>query len=212
MQDVNIFEVTKDRPEGEWASFKNVGDKVQGVYIGNRESIDSYNNEQIIYELLDKKRNKIINVAIRKSKKPVVDIMSKLFFGQIIGFVYDEDKKTKDGKSTFKSISVREDPKIFDAEVVADMKARSSHNAAPVSSSSMSSSQENDSSVDEAFENINDVPFMSEEDYLKGIAKLAREKLGVTDSSLVKDRVMEATDLAFTKANYEEIFNRLLSM
>lgn len=211
MSNVNIFDVTTDRPESEWASFKEVGDKVQGVYVGKRFGIDSYQNEQVIYELLDKERNVVVNVAIRLSKKPVIDIMDKCFLGQIIGFVYREDKKTKDGKSTFKAIDVREDPKIFDAEFVADQKARG---LSPVATAVRTEVSAEDKKVDDDFENFGkeDVPFMSDSDYLKGIAELARTKLNVVNPQLVKDAVMEATDLAFTKANYEEIYERLGSM
>lgn len=211
MSDVNIFEMTKDRPESEWASFKNIGDSVQGVYVGNRKAIDGYNNEQIVYELLDKKTNKIINVAIRTSKKPVIDIMSKCFFGQIVGFIYREDKKTKDGKSTFKSIDVREDPKIFDAEWVETFRARSQNTASGLPTNTPTT---RDTEADRAFEafGTDEPPFLSDEEYLKGIADMAREKLGVTEPSTVKDRVMEATDLAFTKVNYQEIYEKLKSM
>jgi hypothetical protein len=217
MPEVNIFDVTKNRPESEWASFKVIGDKVQGVYVGNRQAIDSYQNAQTVYELLDKERNKIINVAIRNSKKPVIETMAKVFFGQIVGFVYTEDKKTKDGKSTFKSIDVRQDAKIVDHAWMAEYKEGLANAASAPTATISSASTVND--VDAAFEAFGedsdeqpDVPFMSEDQYLKGIAEFARTKLGVTDVSLVKDRVMEATDLAFTKANYEEIFERLKTM
>lgn len=213
MSEINIFDVTKNKPESEWASFKVIGDKVQGTYVGSRQAIDSYQNPQTVYELFDRTRNKIINVAIRNSKKPVIETLEKCFLGQIIGFVYTEDKKTKDGKSTFKSIDVRQDPRIVDHEWMAEYKEGLTNASSAPTATAPVTTPMND--VDAAYEALNgeaDVPFMSEEQYLKGIAEFARTKLGVTDVSLVKDRVMEATDLAFTKANYEEIYNRMQSL
>lgn len=209
--EVDIFNATKNQPESEWASFKNIGDKVQGVYVGNRQAIDSYNNDQTIFELLDKKRNKLINVAIRNTKKPLLDKMSRAFLGMIIGFVYSEDKTAKDGKP-FKNIEIKSDPKIFDAEWIKENREYIN------SSASGEVTTQTKDSVDSTFEalsdedNSDDAPFMSDAEYLKGIAELAREKLGVTDVETVKDKVMEATDLAFTKSNYEEIYARLKDM
>lgn len=216
MSEIDIFSATKNQPESEWASFKSVGDRVQGVYVGSRQAVDSYNNAQTIFELLDKKRNKLINVAIRNTKKPVLDKMARAFLGQIVGFVYSEDKKAKDG-STFKSIDTKFDPKIFDAEWIKENREYINRSASgPVSTATEVTSDP----VDAAFEAFGkdepeatpDVPFMSDAEYLKGIAELARTKLGVTDVNTVKDRVMEATDLAFTKSNYEEIYTRLKDM
>ena len=206
MQEVDIFSATKDQPEQEWASFKVIGDKAQGVYVGNRQAIDSYNNPQTIYELLDKKRNKLINVAVRNTKKPLIEKAARLYFGQIVGFIYTVDKKAKDG-TPFKNIELRSDPKIFDAEWIKDNKEYINRSA--VSTSSLPTDN-----TDAEFDALtgqtdqSEAPFMTDEEYLKGIAELARTKLGVTDVSTVKDRVMEATDLAFTKSNYEEIYER----
>lgn len=217
MNDVNIFDVTKDRPESEWAKFDSINDKVQGTYIGNRQAIDSYNNPQTVYELLDKKRNVIINVAIRNSKKPVIEIMDKVFLGQIVGFVYSGDKKTKDGKSTFKVIDVRQDARIVDREWLDEYKegrsnAMEAEALQPTQPASVTDDAYDVFSQGAAVDEQQDPPFMSEEDYLRGIAEFARTKLGVTDTTLVKDSVMEATDLAFTKSNYEEIYNILRDM
>lgn len=211
--DVDIFNATKNQPESEWASFKSVGDRVQGIYVGSRQAIDSFNNPQTIFELLDKKRNKLINVAIRNTKKPLLDKMARAFLGMIVGFVYSEDKTAKDGKP-FKNIDIKSDPKIFDAEWIKENREYINNQSG---GQSMAPAKEVDA-VDEAFEAMGstdekeDVPFMSDAEYLKGIAELARTKLGVTDVETVKDRVMEATDLAFTKSNYEEIYARLKDM
>lgn len=208
--EVDIFDATKNQPETEWAQFKSIGDRAQGVYVGSRQAIDSYQNAQTVYELLDKKHNKIIQVAIRNTKKPVIEKMDKAFFGMIVGFVYTEDKKTKDGKSTFKSIDVKYDPKFFDAQWIEENKHAMKQN---VVETPRQTPVDNTDAEFEALTNPPaDVPFMTAEEYLKGIAELARTKLKVTDPSTVKDKVMEATDLAFTKANYEEIYERLKSM
>lgn len=212
--EVDIFNATKNQPESEWASFKVIGDKVQGVYVGSRQAIDSYNNAQTIFELLDKKRNKLINVAIRNTKKPVLDKMARAFLGQIVGFVYSEDKKAKDG-TIFKSIDTKYDARIFDAEWIKENREYIDRSSG---GQGVSTTAKEADPADVAYDSIGSeetqpkVPFMSDAEYLKGIAELARTKLGVTDVETVKDRVMEATDLAFTKSNYEEIYARLKDM
>ena len=59
-----------------------------------------------------------------------------------------------------------------------------------------------------------DVPFSSEssltnEDKLAVITKLAKDKLGATGVASVKEKVMEATEIAFIPVQYDAIIKKL---
>lgn len=213
MSDVNIFDVTKETPQGTWASFEKVGDSVQGTYVGFRNGVDGYGNEQTIYHLWNRASNTLYFVGVRNTKKPVLDRMAKVAFGQIVGFIYSGDKQTKDKKGTFKNIDVREDPKFIDKEWMEDQKARALISGGQPTPMVIS---DDESDIDRKFDEMTsddseeeeDVPFHSEEELLKKIADLAKTKLGATPAD-VKEKVMEATNLPFLKANYEEIVERL---
>lgn len=210
MQSVDIFESTKNQPKSRWASFPQVGDNVQGTYVGVREGVDSYDNEQFIYELLDRKNNEIINVGIKKTKIPVVKTMERVKLGQIIGFVREEDGKSKDGKSTFHKIEVKQDPKIVDREWLEEY-AKYANLPSAVREQVATPASSLDAQFDAMAGQDDEPPFLTDEEYLKGIAEFARKKLGVTDPATVKDAVMEATDLPFIKSNYQEIYETLKS-
>jgi hypothetical protein len=106
---------------GEFFKFNNIGDAVQGTYIGFKEGVDGYQNQQYIYQLLDKSngQNKIWNVAFRTTNSVVVNKMKGVSQGQIIGFRFDESRPSKINKGGIaKIIKVYEDPKVIDHEWV----------------------------------------------------------------------------------------------
>lgn len=199
--------------------FKEIGDQVEGTYIGKREKDadgnyerDNFNNEIITYEL--QVPDGIKNVSFTLSKK-INEDMKHVKFGQIIGFKYvSKDKFMKNGKETeFKNIKVFADPKIVDKEWVA-------MHADGTSDSGAGAVAHGQSQADKDFDSFgaeptNDEPFVSEssspEAKLKAISELAKTKLGVIDPSAVKDAVMTATSLAFLPVNYMKIIEILTS-
>lgn len=115
--DFSIFDSASSQDRGEFFKFDKQGDRVEGTYIDVREAIDSFNNEQIIYVLMDRKNgNKIWNVGIRKWNVGVIDIMKATRLGQIVGFWHDGQKESKKTKRMFNDIKVAADPRFFDKE------------------------------------------------------------------------------------------------
>jgi hypothetical protein len=82
----------------------------------------------------------------------------------------------------------------------------------------------NDNSAATAAENLEkefgdteDVPFSSpgsltNEDKLKVITKLAKEKLGATTDTEIKEKVMESTGIAFIPVNFDKISAALAAL
>ena len=141
-------------------------------------------------------------------------------FGQIVGFKYNGKVTVKDkfGKPVeVKDFSLFQDPKIVNEKWLAENK----DNMPEVID--MAGQQGNAATINQAdkdFENIGkkeeDIPFSSagnltQEDKLKVIEKLAKEKLGATDAN-VKDKVMEATFTAYIPINYDKIIEALARM
>lgn len=121
MNDLNIFETAKPQT-GEFFKFKSIGDGLQGTYIDNREGVDSFGNDQIIYVLSDK-TGKIWNLGFRKTSLVIHERMKNIRFGQIVGFRFDEERDSKRTPGTkVKIIRIYADPKLIDAEWLQDQK------------------------------------------------------------------------------------------
>ena len=109
---MNIFD--ESDPKGEFMSFKKIGDAVQGTYIEMYEAVDSFGNDQYVYQLKTSD-NKVMNVGVNKRTTVLTDKMANVKFGQIIGFRYDEDKASKKYPGKFaKIISLYADSNIYD--------------------------------------------------------------------------------------------------
>lgn len=225
----NIFDEANERTMPEWASFKAAGDAVQGTYIGKiTGQADSYGNEQIIYQLL-RDDKKIVNVGFGLNKKILHQDMSQVNFGQIVGFKYKGTVEVRD-KRTGKTVSVKEyalyhDPKIVNEKWLSENKGNMPTVTVTKSEvSSPASATKRDSELEDLVEELNsendesdDVPFSSDssltnEDKLAVISKLAKDKLGATSASEVKDKVMGATGIAFIPVRYQEIIDSLSKM
>jgi hypothetical protein len=109
MNDVDIFqEVGKPK----WFYFKEVGDEIQGTYIGKSEGLDNFKNEQFIYVLKERGTGEIWNVGVRKTSNVVNDEMAKVQFGQLVGFKFEEERNSKlspTGKSKIIRVAHRSD-------------------------------------------------------------------------------------------------------
>lgn len=210
---IDIFAEAKEKVMPTWMKFVNAGDKVQGTYIGKiTGQIDGYGNEQIIYQLLQKDGS-VMNVGFGLNKKFLNRDMESVKFGQIIGFIYKGTIEIKDkfGKVTkVKDYGIHQDAKIVDTEWLAENKDNM-----PVATKAEPKSN----TAEEDFAAFNqksteDVPFstpgsLTKEDKLAVIEKLAKDKLGAVDAQTTKEKVMEATGIAFIPVNYDKIIAKL---
>lgn len=209
---VNIFESAKEKVMPEWAKFVTAGDSTQGTYVGKIiGQIDGYGNEQVIYQLLQD-NGKIVNVGFGLNKKVINADMQSVKFGQIIGFRYKGKLTVKDkfGKPVeVKDFSLHQDPKIVN-ELWLKENAGNMPKVTHVTDSGIQNTVKKT-------EQSEDVPFSSKasltnEDKLVVIEKLAKEKLGATDSKTSKEKVMESTGIAFIPINYQKIIDALVAM
>jgi len=209
----DIFSETKESLVPTWAVLKNAGEKVQGTYVGRIDNLLSkFGNRQNIYQLLqhDASGDKLVNVAIGVNKKFINDEMQKVNFGQIIGFVCKGMVKVKfQGVMVdSKDYGLYQDPKIVDE---AWLKENDGNMPKVINAEAATLSSDEDDAEKE-FENFGKEaePFPSsssvtDEDKLAIINKLASDKLAISDPSLVKDKVMEVTGIAFVPVNYDKI-------
>lgn len=115
MNNLNIFDSAKPQT-GEFFKFKNIGDGIQGTYIDNRDGVDSFGNDQIIYVVMDN-TGKIWNLGFRKTSLVIHERMKNIRFGQIVGFRFDEERDSKKNVGTkVKIIRIYADPKLVDHE------------------------------------------------------------------------------------------------
>jgi hypothetical protein len=211
---VNIFEEASEKVMPAWAKFTNPGDSIQGTYVGCIKNVkDGYGNDQIVYQLMGDD-GKITNVGFGLNKKFIVREMEIVKFGQIVGFKFKAwvRVKNKMGKETdVKDYTINHDPKI-----VNEVWLKENEGNMPT----VTDSKSNEDTAEREFNNFGkkeDVPFSSEgsltnEDKLILINKLAVEKLGVNDQTLVKDVVMEKTGIAFVPVNFQKIIDSLSAM
>lgn len=214
----NIFETTKEKVMPEWAKFVNAGDSVQGTYVGKiLGQIDGYGNEQIIYQLL-KEDGKVVNVGFGLNKKVLHKDMEAVSFGQIVGFKYKGTISIKDKRSgnmvNVKDYALHQDPKIVNETWLRENKDNMPQ---VITSTEGSGADKLNAFVKDLNSDDGDVPFSSEnsltnEDKLKVIEKLAKDKLGATSSADVKEKVMIATGVAFIPVQYQAIIDKLAAM
>ena len=209
---VNIFEEASEKVMPAWAKFTNPGDSIQGTYVGCIKNVkDGYGNDQIVYQLMGDD-GKITNVGFGLNKKFIVREMEIVKFGQIVGFKFKAwvRVKNKMGKETdVKDYTINHDPKI-----VNEVWLKENEGNMPVVTDSNSNEDTAEKEFNDFGNKAENVPFSTEgsltnEDKLIYINKLAVEKLGVTDQSLVKDAVMEKLGIAFVPINYQKLIDGL---
>jgi len=115
MEKSNIFDIATP-PQGEFFTFKEKGDSIQGTYIDKREGVDGFGNDQIIYVLEDGE-GKIWNVGIRKSNVVTTQQMETATLGRIVGFRFDDTKPAKKaGLNDTKIINAYHDEAVVNKE------------------------------------------------------------------------------------------------
>jgi len=219
----DIFKEAKEQTIPTWAKFAEAGDSVQGTYImkitGQK---DGYDNEQVIYQLLQDDES-VVNVGFGLNKKFIIQDMEQVNFGQIIGFKFKgkiqiPDKKRPGNTIEVKDFGLHQDPKIVDTKWLEankdNMPQVTQATVDPaIAQSAIDANKEFNAAPTEGKDG-NDVPFSSEgslteEDKLGVIEKLAKDKLGATNQDDAKIKVMEKFSLACIPLNYDQIIEQL---
>ena len=183
---VNIFDIVPEPERLNYFKFENIGDAVQGTYVGRKDdSINSYGSPQTLVTLKTSD-GEMITVSIRHSKVGLLKILDGAKLGQIIGFQFTGEKPNP-GKQPTKFIRLAHDPNVVDEEWLKEQEGK----IASVPAASAPSTATNN------------------EDKIKQVITLAKAKLGATDEESVKAQVMEKTGLAFINANLDLILERL---
>lgn len=212
----DIFTNAKEKVVPQWMRFTNDGDSVQGTYINKILGMkDSYGNEQIVYQLL-KEDGSITNVGFGLNKKFFNKDMETIKFGQIIGIKYKGKVSVKD-KRTGKMVEVKDFGLFQDPKIVNEVWLKDNQGNMPTVTVVTATEKTGDFGSFESDNKVEDVPFSSpssltNEDKLAVIEKLAKDKLGATDSASVKDKVMNATGIAFIPLNYQKIIDTLAAL
>lgn len=109
----NNYDSIFDQPEEkvEWVSFKSVGDKISGTYVDLDEDIDGFGNPQLVVSLL---RDGVkYKYGVRSTHTWLLDQVKRCRLGQIIGFVFTEEKPSGKGQPT-KIIQLKQNPTFVD--------------------------------------------------------------------------------------------------
>ena len=94
-------------------SFKEVGDKVRGVYVGKYVSNSKYGYQQENYVLVKKDGSKIVvsgrSPSIKKDPKSlrIMYGMDKIPLGAVIGFIFEEERENDFGENLTKIINLK---------------------------------------------------------------------------------------------------------
>lgn len=216
---------------GTFFSFKTIGDKIEGTYIGTGYQVSQISGEEQLHYRLKGTDGQYYKVG---SRKGIDSQMKGIKLGQIIGFEYVADKDVKK-PSPAKIIQVWANPSIVDTqwlkeneEAVAAAEAASAETpvkttpaptafpapasapaSAPVSTPAPVATSVNTPSPAERFKGQ---PFHTAEekqDMLLVISEMAKDKLGATTPEEVKSKVMEATGIAFIDAQLPKIIEAL---
>lgn len=105
----NIFDQPEEKVE--WVAFKSIGDKISGTYIDLEEDVDGFGNQQLVVTLL---RDGVkYKYGVRGNHTWMIDQVKKLRLGQIIGFIFKEEKPSGKGQPT-KIIELKQVPTFVD--------------------------------------------------------------------------------------------------
>ena len=206
-----------------WFYFKNIGDQVQGTYTGRtpKPVKDNFGNDQIVFFLQTPEG--ITNVGFKPYSRAVKS-MEFVRPGQIVGFKFtgrDTSFNKKLGKDiTYKVIAVYADPKLIDAEWIANHPDGLGDVA--IAEGSSPAEDDDDEGTPAGFGNfdnpvpaenpIDSVKSLPVEEVLRQIAEIAKNKLGAIEATQVKEKVMAATGLAFLPVNYMKILEILKTL
>ena len=227
MENVNIIS-EENEVKSNWLQLKAVGDEFQGTLVDKHNSVDNYNNDQIVYEFL------MEDGQLRPygtSKEPINIQMKNVKFGQIVGmkFVRQDPPKVK-GYNPTNVIQVFANPNVVNKEWLEEQEMDKVENSeqsleqvaegmpeadmpvpAPVGGVTTPANPANPTLPVE--EVATPAATLSEAvDPLTQINALAKSKLLINDVNLVKDGVQQVTGFAFIEINYQKIVDALTIM
>lgn len=212
-----------DKVKSNFFKFKKLNDYIQGTLIDKYEQEDRMPNAksglQWIYEIKavaskqDGVETEENDTIIKVGGKLALDSQLKnVGLGQIIEIRFVEEKKpSKPGLNGAKILQVFARPGLVDKEWLAQHNSTNTSNS-DVTISADEPEESNVANVD-LEEKSNIVGDSEEQDQLDMIYILAEQVLGIkdpkTNETETKMKIMEATGLAFLKANYISIIEKL---
>lgn len=190
-----------DQVKGNWWKTENVGDKIQGTYIGKREVVNQLRGgNQWVYEIMTED-GEFWNVG----GKPGIDAqMRRINLGQIIEFRFIEERPSKKpGMSATKIVQVFANKNVVNEKWLQEQEGRVAGDG-----------DESEGGMDaEEVAKIYGGSVVSEPDpnanKIAEIEELAKTKLGVTDKSQVLNAVQLKTGLAYLDTNLDAIIAKL---
>lgn len=213
---------------GSFFKFENLGDETQGTYIAVKEGPGYMGvGTQLQYWIKSKDGIQIIG------GKPSIDRqMADIRLGQIVGFRYVKDIPSKKGGKDFHQIDVYARPDIRDEEWLRTHRGDGLLDAVPEKTAigideadleeglSEEESFPTEAEAKKAFDFSapkapSEEPFLTESEkqaILGEIAAIARLKLGALNPEEVKDKVMNATNLAFVENNLGKIVEAMRAL
>ncbi len=228
MQSV-ISEENKVASFGTSMTFSKIGDKIEGTLIDKRMAtvrkyMSTEMEDKMLYELKVPKGQAITQDGVEKileedekwtvwgkpnGKSGLDAQMKTVSLGQIVAFVFEGEKKNpRFPNNPIKLIQVYQNKKVVDMDWLQSDEAKEKQGEeneteeeyeVPDFATEAEKAEEKDTNED-------DVPF---KDNLSEIMKLAKTKFLVSTDEEAKAKVMEETNLAFVKANYNKILKAL---
>ena len=123
MQDVNVFD-SPQPPNGEFFKFAQIGDAIQGTFVGKRDAIDGFGSPQTVFILKDK-NGVYHNIGLNQQSVSLKIVEERMLkegaeLGHIIGFKYDAQADSKKQPGTkAKVINLYFDRKLIDQDWLA---------------------------------------------------------------------------------------------
>ena len=198
--------------EGEIINWDEVGQVVCGTYVGKSKPINTKFGVNHLYEIKNDE-GEIVKFWGRK----IIDDKMKFFkFGTKVKVHFVASRPSKMGND-WKEIKVYGNPKIVDEEWLSERSEMTeASNEPPVEEAT---EEATDRAVDEQAdeeqpktEDPEKVPFLTKEEkeeMLAVIIKLSEAKLGTKTAEEAKEKVMEATSLAFIDVNLLKIIEAM---
>lgn len=187
-----------------WVSFKAVGDKYQGVYIGTVKNNDGYGNPQTTY-LIEQPDKTVLGVGMKDSKERFHELMDGVKIGQYVGFVFSKEVETgKPNKA--KIIEIVTSPTAVDPKWVGQTGVKTTavdgdEDHVPLGAGFTKETVFGD--VAPAATALT-IP-----EKIKKVTEMAKEKLGAVGPEDIKAKIKEGTGLDLTPPNLDEIISVL---
>lgn len=203
----SIFNEENAQSGGNFFTFKQVGDMIEGTLIGKKNTINRmYGNPQIIYKIKTA-AGEIWNIG----GKPGIDMqMTNIKLGQIVGFKFTKiTPPSKPGYKPANIIQVYANPNAVDKEWLQEEEEADSE---VPQNTVIQKGEVEEESLKEMIANAKEVPFQDKGEVSKMltcILQLAKDKLGAVTADDSKQKVMEATGLYFSEPNYLNIIEKL---